>query len=406
MKSRLAVFLTGTSLMVLGALANGSGAQDETEERVRDTLLFEAGSTQFENRPDGTIVKRFYNSVRAWTRKRDSDLSSNEAIYRSWTGETRFYGAAAFRDSIRYLYADTLIYRDMSEELVAIGNVKAIEKDRMFRTKHVRYDIRNRMVYATDGIMVRDDSLNVLITGREAVFNDSTGYGLIIGNPVMVKEDEKGTIMTVTARDTLEIVKADRLMRIWNDVVVTQDSMRVTAGHAVYDDSTETVVMTVTPRAYHVMFEHDKDALSELRVESRLSGDSIRVFLRDRKVSSIDVLGKASSISVWTDSTDAVFSRSILESMNMSMLMDGDYVSRITAEGRASSYYFKNPATEEKMYVNEATGDTLYFYYNAGKIEQLRISGYGGGGAKGRYYEFSRKKEEKPEEGDMDGGGE
>ena len=42
-----------------------------------------------------------------------------------------------------------------------------------------------------------------------------------------------------------------------------------------------------------------------------------------------------------------------------------------------------------KMFVNEASGDTLRFFLDNGKIKKLRISGYGGSGAKGKYYEFS-----------------
>ncbi len=137
------------------------------------------------------------------------------------------------------------------------------------------------------------------------------------------------------------------------------------------------------------MFEEAQDALSELRAESYVTGDTIKVYLQERKVKSVDVVGNAFSRTVWTDSTDAVYARSILESAKMRLTMEDDLISMVTAVGTASSYYFWNPPEEETMFVNEATGDTLYFFYKNGRISQLRISGYGGGGAKGKYYEFS-----------------
>ena len=44
------------------------------------------------------------------------------------------------------------------------------------------------------------------------------------------------------------------------------------------------------------------------------------------------------------------------------------------------------------MFVNEAAGDTIFFYFQEGKISQMRITGAGGGGARGKYYEFKPEK--------------
>jgi hypothetical protein len=41
------------------------------------------------------------------------------------------------------------------------------------------------------------------------------------------------------------------------------------------------------------------------------------------------------------------------------------------------------------MFVNEATGDTLRFFFIEGRFDHLRISGYGGAGAKGKYYKYA-----------------
>ena len=133
------------------------------------------------------------------------------------------------------------------------------------------------------------------------------------------------------------------------------------------------------------MYDTQSDTLSILRAESYVTGDTIMVYLKDRKVSGVDVVGNALSKTVWTDNTEALYARNILESAKMRLAMENDMISMVTAEGTASSYYFRSPTMEENMFVNQATGDTLYFFYDSGKLTQLRILGFGGVGAKGKF---------------------
>lgn len=377
------------SLLLLASAVTGQNDDDNSGDGSKSGLIFEAGSTEFKSRADGTFTKRLSNGVKAWTRNRDADLRADDAFYDSRLGETRFYGSAAFRDSIRHLNADTLIYYDRNDEVVAIGNVRVTEKDRTFWADRLRYEKKNRLMHASGGVIIRDDSLRSSINGMEAVFNDSTNYGLITGAPVLVREDAAGSIITITCEDTLEILQDDKIVRLWNNVKVIKDSLNAFSGRAVYHDSTEVVTLTDMPEVHHVMYERHRDAPSKLRAESYATGDTIKIYLQERKVKSVDVIGNAFSRTVWTDSTDTVYARSILESAKMRLTMENGMISMVTAEGTASSYYFRNPSDVETMFVNEATGDTLCFFYDNGRISKLRISGYGGGGAKGKYYEFS-----------------
>jgi len=387
-KVRLIVFIVMPALLWASAVIGQNDDSNPVDDSTSG-LIFEAGSTDFKSRTDGTFTKRYSNGVSAWTEDGKTDLRADDAFYDSRIGETRFYGSATFRDSIRLLNADTLVYYDRNDEVVAVGNVRVTEKDRTFWAERLKYERNRRLVHATGSVIVRDDSLRSSISGMEAVFNDSTNYGLIIGTPILVREDDAGSIITIACDDTLEILQGDKIVRLWNNVKVIKDSLRAVSGRAVYNDSTEVVTLTDMPEARHVMYERHGDSPSKLRAESYVTGDTIKVYLRERKVSGVDVIENASSNTVWTDSTDTVYARSILDSAKIRLTMEDDLISMVTAEGTASSYYFRNPFDDETMFVNEAKGDTLYFFYKNGRISRLRISGYGGGGAKGKYYEFS-----------------
>lgn len=394
-KSRRLLALFLSAALALSVSLATSRSEDERDGGTKPTrLIYSAGKTRTTIDPnDNSVQKSFTDSVRAWTVNRDSELQARAAFYNSRTGETRFYGSAAFRDSARHLYADTLVFYERTNAVVAVGNVFAREKDRQFRADRVTYLKNDRLVHASGNVAIEDDAFKAAIFGENAVFNDSTGYGLVTGSPVMKKEEDPGSIITISCEDTLEISGDEKLIRLWNNVEIVKDSLKVLAGRAVYDDSLETVTLTDHPEGYHIMYDEASDAVSLLRTASTVTGDTVRIYLEERMVRGIDVLGSARSVSVWTDSTDAVYARSVLESAQIRLEMEDGMITSTVAEGTARSYYFKNETGKDNLFVNEASGDTLRFFYDGGTITQLRISGFGGGGAKGKYYGYAAEKE-------------
>jgi len=388
LEKRLGFFLV--MLAALGAVSVFGQLQGKSpagQEKKRP-LTFSADKTEYDFRND-TFVKSYLGNVMA--RQEDVELRADAAYYLSGEAVARFYGSAMFRDSLRTLNADTLIYYYNRREALAVRNVLVTEKDRLFKSGRVRYQKDLRLVEADGGVYVHDDSVRATISGSEAVFNDSTGYGIITGSPVLIREDEAGSIITITCSDTLVIDKEQKLVRLWKNVVITKDSLEVTSDYARYDDKAEVVTLTGSPSARHVASYSPDDAISGVRMVGRVTGDSMNVFLRERKISSVEVTGAAHSTTVSTDTTGAVYDESIIDSAVMRLLMKDNLVSLVTAEGTARSYYHKTAQNKEQMFVNEAEGDTIYFFFDEGKILQMRITGMGGAGARGKYYGYKPK---------------
>ncbi|MFC1606451.1 hypothetical protein ACFL47_00650 [Candidatus Latescibacterota bacterium] len=385
MQPRLILILTTATLLSAAAVTGQIGRKTEEPVIEGEPLRFRAPRTEYEY-GDSAFVKSYSGGVFAW--RNDVEVEADTAIYLSDVAEARFYGSTTFRDSIRRLSADTLIYFYKINEAIAIGNVVVIEENRLFRSGRVRYRKDQRSITAANSVYVRDDSVNSIMKGDTAVFNDSTGYGLITGYPVLIREDEGGEIIMVSCDDSLEIHRDKRIMRLWNNVVVTSDSLRVTSVKAEYDDSLEVITLVGKPEARHVIFHNPDDAVSEIKTVSTVSGDSMWVYLDERRVSGVDVIGKAHSTTLSADSTGATYDESIITSSAMRLLMNERKISRISAEGTADSYYHKANQEDDNMIVNKATGDTIYFFFDVGKITHMRITGAGGAGAKGTYYGF------------------
>ena len=121
---------------------------------------------------------------------------------------------------------------------------------------------------------------------------------------------------------------------------------------------------------------------------SIVTGDSIRIFVHKQKITGVEVIGSAVSTTTSTDTTGTLFDKSFIESAVMHLDMGSEYITQVSAEGTARSYYHHNKTQENDMFVNEATGDTLTFYFDKGKVTEMKIYGFGGGLGKGIYYEY------------------
>jgi len=407
----LAVF--GFSWLIAGVLA--VHGQDETPGND-STLRFDAGGKEFIKRPDGTFLNRYFGGVR--THHRGAILEAEEGVYDSRSGEVRFYGAAAFRDSVRTLFADTLLYYEHTREAFAVGNVRVLEGKKSLAADSVFYRTEERFLMASGAVSIHDDSTRTAIRCVTAEFDDPAGYGRLAGGPYLARMDEDGGVMTAACRDTLELFENDRLIRMWRDVTATMDSMTLSCDdtleindaertvtlwgnvvatkdsltalspYALYDESAEVLMLTGNPEIRYVVRDEREEAPSRLRTVSVVRGDTIRVMMSGDAVTGAEVTGSAVSTTTSVDTTGTLFDRSVVESRRMALKMEDGYISLISAEGTARSYYHRNYAGEKRMFVNEASGDTLTFYFDRGALKEMKIFGFGGGLGKGKYYEY------------------
>jgi hypothetical protein len=372
----------------------GAAALGQNSERIE----FRADRTTTEFL-EGGVLKWYSGNVLA--RSGDLELRADEAVYDSRIGETRLYGESSLKDSVRTVWADTLIYYDKQREAFARGNVRGIERARSFRAGWMRYRRALRLLDGFGGVTVRDDSIHSSVTGLAMAFNDSTRNGFVVGMPSIVREDEQGSIITLTASDTVFVLHDERVARIWKDVAVAKDSMTAHSARAFYDDAAERITLLDSPVIRHIMHGTGEDDKIPIRITSEVTGDTIFVYLKNRALSAVRVTGNAIGTVVATDSTGGVYYRSVLESRHMRLDMADNQVSEVTAEGVANSYYMHAPTEKgKKMFVNVARGDTIWFFFTDGHISDMRIRGMSGGDAVGKYYEYEPVKKENKAEGE------
>ncbi len=376
MRRRLKVFIFCSAVLGAVAVAGQNG----------DRIEFSAESTTTEF-IEGGVIKRYSGDVAA--RSQDLLLRAEEAVYNSVRNEIRLYGDAMLQDSVRTLYADTLVYYDRRREALASGDVRGIEKARSFRAGQVRYLRDEHILHGSGGVTVRDDSIRSSLTGMALTFNDSTRNGWVVGMPSLVREDDDGSIITITAQDTIRIAREARTAELWNSVEVKKDSMTARSERALYEDIPEKVTLFGEPVIEYIMHGTGDEDDIPLRIVSEVTGDTVFVYLEERKLAAVEVAGNAVGTTVALDSTGAVYYRSVLESRSMRLDMTEDQVTGVVARGSARSYYMHAATISgREQFVNSAKGDTIRFFFDDGSITNMRIRGGSSGEASGKYLEY------------------
>ncbi len=104
--------------------------------------------------------------------------------------------------------------------------------------------------------------------------------------------------------------------------------------------------------------------------ESQLTGDSIAIQLREKKVETIDVVGRAMTIS----GTDGAGRYDQLAAERILFTVSQDTIRRINAEQRAASMYFIFEKSRPDG-VNRSSGDTITILFREGKASRIGIYG-------------------------------
>ncbi len=167
----------------------------------------------------------------------------------------------------------------------------------LLRARLLRVNAATRVAEAVDSVQVQRDTLRA--TARYAVFDDSTGRGLLLGEPRAWDQE------TVLTGDTLETLATDRELE---RVIVRGDARLDYAGGReanrgessrlsgsrvdmfVSGSRVDSLVATGSARNDYTAVARE----GRTAEENRARGDTILVYFRDRKIDRARVLGGAS----------------------------------------------------------------------------------------------------------------
>lgn len=268
-------------------------------------------------------------------------LTANRGTYDSDTKVAHFYGDVFVRDSSSELKSEQLVYYRSEGKTFADVNVK-----------------------------IRSLQNNVTIFGSHFEDYDKKNFSLMTGNPLLVQID--------TSSDG----KIDTLLITSRTMEAYRDS---TSEHFVAKDSVQVIRGSLSARCgYGTYFS--KDSIVVLQEEpvvwyedSQLTGDSIAVYVRNKKVTRVDVIGAAFAVSQSDSLHTNRFNQ--LKGKKLTMYLLDRKVDRIIVVNNATSLYYLYDKNKPNG-LNKVSGDRVVMYFKDGKIDRIAVIS----GVEGDYY--------------------
>ncbi len=268
-------------------------------------------------------------------------LTADTGNYNTETKVAQFFGHVFVRDSASQLTSERLTYYREEEKSLADVNV----------------EIRN---------------LENNITVRAFHFEDynKKNYSWITGDPLLVQIDTSsdGKI------DTLMITS--RIMEAYRDSAderfISRDSVRVVrgtlsarCGYGIYFSKDSVVVLQTQPIVWYE--------------DNQITGDSITVYIRSKKINRVDVNGSAFAVS----QSDSVYMDRFnqLKGKKLTMYLNDRKVDHIVVENNATSLYYLYDKNKPNG-ANRVSGDRVVMYFKEGKIERIAVIS----GVEGSYF--------------------
>jgi len=199
------------------------------------------------------------------------------------------------------------------------GGVLGHEKEQRLRADEAYYVRDSLLVKARGHVRGWDDSAHVELEAQRIDFDRGTRVAVATGQPVLQSRDPDSVLTTMSAR-LLRVNSRARTAEAVDSVLIVRDTLRVRADHAFFNDSTGYGLLVGSPRAWDNETRVTGDTLELLTHErrlqrvvvrgqavmdyaalretnagetSRLTGSRIDVFVTHNRIDSLLAVGKA-----------------------------------------------------------------------------------------------------------------
>ncbi|MDI6765458.1 MAG: OstA-like protein [Bacteroidota bacterium] len=256
-----------------------------------------------------------------------------------------FNGNVVVEDTASVLTADELTYFRDEQKSIADGNVKIV-------------NMKN----------------GITIFGNHFEDYKKKNYSKVTNKPKIVQIDtnsigEKDTLIVTAAvlesyRDSLEQLIAT------DSVKITRDGLAAEAGVCIYFTDTDSIILKKSPFVWYETGKHE---------DNQVSGESIFIKLKNRRLETVYIHGRAVAIS----RADTVLVNRFNQMTGQQMILQfvDDKINKITVISTATSLYYLFEDRKPNG-MNITTGDQIEITFRDGKIDKIMAIS----GVEGKYY--------------------
>ena len=378
-------------LMILAALVSGSAVPQGSHVIVLENADHVEGK-----QVDGEDAREFNGNVRF--SQENVHVSCDRALQMLKSGRVDLTGNVVVVDDsgVTMRSPRGIYYRD-ERRAVALDSVHLFDGKVNLTAKYGEYFVDPKRAFFRRQVVVQDTSSTVtadsltyfrvekrsIAAGSVAVYNRTDNvtirghrldhwsekqFSRVTDEPVLTQIDSSAT----GKLDTL--VVRSRVMEAYRDtlkLLVAIDSVRIVRADlaavcslAKFYTERDSIVLRGAPVVWYQ--------------NTQVTGDSINVYLRKRKLDHVNVMGNAFAISPSDSNFPGRYDQLTGESMKMQFVDKG--LSRIDVETRAISVYH---LYEDSLGngLDKTSGDRIVIHFDEGKVQSIRVIG----GVEGQY---------------------
>ncbi len=260
-----------------------------------------------------------------------SVLTSDEGEYFPDERRAVFTGSVKVEDSVSVLTSDRLTYWETDQRSIAVGRVQVRQRSdgtTVFGDSLVNLDREDRSIVPRSARMLQADSIA------------AGGVDTLLVASVRM-ESTGGAERVLIASDSVRIARTDLAAR---------------CALATFFTAADRIVLAGGPVVWHG--------------RNQLTGDTIEIRLRDRRLHEVLVRGRAMAVSRADSLRPLRFDQ--LTGRNITMRFSGGKVQQIESDGTATSLYYLYDDTVPNG-INRSSGDRITMDFTDGQIDRIKV---------------------------------
>ncbi|MCX6170573.1 MAG: hypothetical protein NTX65_14600 [Ignavibacteriales bacterium] len=294
-------------------------------------------------------------------------LESKNGYYYFDEKHSYFYEDVKLHDSASNMSSDHLNYFDDNDKAVAVGNVQVTDTSSTVFADSLIHFRNTDETYAFKNIRIYNPSNRLAIFGNKLEDFGKKNYSKITDKPFLVRIDttETGQLDTlVISSKTMESFDdSTNKLVITDSVKIVRKNFASLNGKTFYykkGDRIET-------------FRRENDALPPViwNEETQMSGDSISLFMKDKRLQMINIEANASII---TANKDSVNRFDQISGKNIKLFFNKDGLERTEVEGNALSIYYMYEENEPNGLIKSSSAKAKILFKNK-NVSNVRFYG-------------------------------
>lgn len=307
-------------------------------------------------------------------------VSADRAVYYGNERRMDSEGNVRLQDGDVALLADFGTYYPDEHRAHFLGNVTVNDTVSVIQADELTYYEEEDRTIAQRNVRLIDDKNRMVIFGQKLEHEGTRGYTRVTELPRLLQIDTTavGTVDTlvVTSRMMESIIDSTRRYIATDSVALVRGELASLSEMTTFYPEQDRITLRGDPTIWYT--------------RTQVSGDSIDIFLRDRRAHRVVVMGRAFAISLGDTLYPQRFDQVTGETMTMTFYEDK--IERIEVNTTATSLYFLYNEGKPNG-VNRSSGDSIIINFSDGVLRNLTVIG----GVQGQYFPENMVAEREPE---------